>query len=133
MWPQYIFKRMLIVLLFSAFCQLTFSQPDPTLTPDDLGKALKATGQDTHRVKALLDLGGYYLFKKLELQTDLDSALPYLQQALSLSTQLEDDKWNKESWWHIVYCYFEGKDTANAMYATGQLAQLFGQTEGRLA
>jgi len=125
--------RLLIAMLFWSFCQHASSQPDPKLTPEDLRKAVAATSQDTHRVKALLDLGGYYLFKKLELQADLDTAMPYLQQALTLSTQLANDKWKKESLWHIAYCYFEGKDTINAMHITAQLVQLYGLTEGRKA
>ncbi|HEY3387652.1 MAG TPA: histidine kinase dimerization/phosphoacceptor domain -containing protein [Saprospiraceae bacterium] len=130
---QYVQIRLLFAIFFWCCCQHASSQPDPKLTPDDLAKNLKATSQDTHRVKALLDMGGYYLFKKLELQADLDTAMPYLQQALSLSTRLADDKWKKESLWYIAYCYFEGKDTVNAMKTSTQLALLYGVTEGKKA
>jgi two-component sensor histidine kinase len=126
-------RRLILVLFFTSLALVGSTQSGAKPTAAELMQVLSATQQDTHRVKALLDLGGYYLFKPLELTTDLDSAMPYLNEAKELSEKLASDAWQKESLWHLAYCYFERKDPAHAMKIAEELASLYRQTEGKLA
>jgi two-component sensor histidine kinase len=126
--------RWLMLFLFPIwFVQVGLTQSGNKPTIVELRQILSATQQDTHRVKALLDLGGYYLFKQMELSIDLDSAIPYLNEANVLSKKLADDTWQKETLWHLAYYYFERKQPAQAMKVADELTMLYRQTEGRLA
>lgn len=85
--------------------------------PENLKMQLRESAPDTNRIKLLLELGGHYLYKPLELTADLDSALLYTQQAQALSELLQSEKWAEESRWLLSFCHFERGETQEGRQA----------------
>lgn len=75
-------------------------------------KQLPHAPADTTRVKLLLNLGGYYLYKAEEHRADLDSALLMVREANKLSETLPYEKWKTECLWLLGFCHFERQETA---------------------
>lgn len=73
-------------------------------------RQLEAGLPDTNRVKTLLELGRFYLFKPLELRTDLDSTLYFAQAAHQLAALLRVPGLIEESLLLLSYGHFERKD-----------------------
>jgi hypothetical protein len=97
-WFCYIFALLFLPMVVSA--QSKYS-------PAQMQAMLQATGQDSNRVKMLLELGSYHLSKPEELKHDLDSALYFLLAANALCNHLKDEKWTNETLWLLGRCYFE--------------------------
>lgn len=56
-------------------------------------KQLKVSGRDTTRIKLLLEIGKFHVFKPGELKSDLDSAAHYINSARHLSDSLHLQHW----------------------------------------
>lgn len=56
-----------------------------------------AKSKNTNRIKLLLHLGSYYLFKPGTKPEDLQNALSNINEALQISTQLKIQKWQNQS------------------------------------
>lgn len=82
----------------------------PKASPEKLQFLPQKAGADTNRVRYLLNMGSYYLFKPGEYKNDLDSAFPYLQRAKDLSDSLNYPRWQHESLLILGEYYFEASD-----------------------
>jgi two-component sensor histidine kinase len=71
---------------------------------------LLSTLHGINRVKLLLQLGGYFLFKPGSDKIDMGNAQAYLTQALSLSDSLGDPKWKNASRSMLGKFYFQAYD-----------------------
>jgi two-component sensor histidine kinase len=105
---------------------LTAAQSDKS--PKQLQKLLLETGQDTLRIKRLLELGKTYLYRRGELAVDLDSALTYGLEAKTLSEALKLKEWIFESVVLVSYCYIEKKDFQQCRSVFTKLVQEYQKT-----
>ena len=92
-------------------------------SPEQLNMMLQNAGQDTNRLKLLLELGNYYLFKPEELKPDLDSALSFLLAAKELCGRLKDEKQTTKTMWLLSRCYFEREEVPSGRVVFMQIVQ----------
>src|SRR6201992_1004214 len=78
---------------------------------------LKKTNADSVRVKILVKLGSYYLYKPGEIKSDLDSADLFLDQATELSTKLRLFKIQNQVSFIKADVLFERGETSKARIA----------------
>ena len=71
---------------------------------------LLTTLKGTDRIKLLLQLGAYYLFKPGSDKNDMDKAYNFLTQALSLSDSIGISKWTNASRTMLGKFYFQAGD-----------------------
>jgi two-component sensor histidine kinase len=70
---------------------------------------LPKTDRDSNRVKILLELGKFQIYKPGEVKTDLDSGLNYLIEARQLSSSLHLLKWEHDiESMLVIYCMESG-------------------------
>jgi two-component sensor histidine kinase len=99
---------------------LSYGQKKPAVTFNSLITQLNTTGKDTSRIKALQDLGWYYLYKhgfydrELYNRTETDAlpadskkAFEYFNKALTLSSVLKLKEWQNKTLELIAIYYFE--------------------------
>ncbi len=116
-------KSLQILCIFLAVILPATSSAQQTKSPEQLKMMLQNTGQDSNRVKLLLELGSYYLFKPEELKPDLDSALSFLLAAKELCGRLKDEKQTTKTMWLLSRCYFEREEVPSGRDAFMQIVQ----------
>ncbi|MDO1449693.1 histidine kinase dimerization/phosphoacceptor domain -containing protein [Rhodocytophaga aerolata] len=72
---------------------------------------LQESKADENRVKLLLELGKFHVYKAGEVRADLDSGQTYLQEASQLSDSLQLHKWKRDAESMLVIVYMERDDT----------------------
>jgi len=118
-------------MLLTLFAQ---AQPIPRAAADSLSRLLLATTTqiDTNRINLLLRLGAYYLYKPLELETDLDSARQCARQAEALSRILHFPKGLTHSLELLGNISMEAQEIAKAkVYYQAQLHSARGANDVR--
>jgi two-component sensor histidine kinase len=85
------------LLLLSLSGSVLKAQPILRPQADSLLRVLAASKADTNRVKVLLQLGEYQVYKRGESKADLDSAYSYVKAAQSLSRTLRFERGCEES------------------------------------
>jgi len=68
-------------------------------------KKLLSTSKDSDKMKILLQLGGFYLFKPGSKAPDLQNAKIFIDQAVKYSSVLKDNKWKNESLFLLAKYY----------------------------
>lgn len=88
-----------LILIILALCNIrTASAQDiDRASVNRLINQLKVTRNDTVRLRSLLEIGKFHIFKPGELKTDLDSGERYINRARQLSDSLHLMKWQHES------------------------------------
>jgi hypothetical protein len=86
----------------------TSAQPNAArIAPPDTTRIAEA---DTVRIARLLKAGSAYVLRPGNEKSDLDSALFFLNQALTLSESIRSDKWINAALEWKGDCYLEGND-----------------------
>lgn len=103
-------QRILLHLCLLLIPYILHSQPIPRSEADSLLRLLAQSKPDTNRVKGLLRLGEYQLYKPGEFKADLDSAHTYAGQARALSHTLGDYRMEAKSLNLLGFINLESKD-----------------------
>jgi two-component system, sensor histidine kinase PdtaS len=90
-------QRILLHLCLLLIPYILHSQQIPRSEADNLLRLLTQSKPDSSRVKVLLRLGEYQLYKPGEFKADLDSARTYAGQARALSHNLGDYRMEAKS------------------------------------
>jgi two-component sensor histidine kinase len=107
------------------------AQPVPRAEADSLRRVLPRSKPDAGRVRLLLRLGQYCLFKPGELRADFDSANGYARQALQLTGRLKDPAGQAESLLLLSKIALEERNFAQARAYRGQALLRIGQVNDR--
>ena len=96
-----------LLMLFSleSFCQKTNREIVNQIMAD-----LEKSISDTNKIKNLIELGKFHIYKAGEDKKDLDSGYYFLEKALLLSDSLNEKYWKHESQSLIVIYYMEGRN-----------------------
>lgn len=91
----------------------------PTSKLIDAGKIMLVTSllnytEGTNKLRVLLELGAYYLFKPGIEKTDMDSAWLFIQQANALSTEMALKSWQNESLSLLGKYYYQAGNIAES-------------------
>jgi two-component sensor histidine kinase len=107
--------KFLIALLLLVFNALTLTAQNINREMvNSLLVQLRQSKPDTGRIKILLELGKFHLYKQGELKSDLDSSFYYLRQARELSESFHAWKWIHETEGILVILSMERGDKAIA-------------------
>lgn len=97
----------------------------PTSKLIDAGKIKVVTNvlnytEGENKLRILLELGAYYLFKPGSEKTDMDSALAFIQRAQALSAETGLKKWQNESLSLLGKYYFQAGNIAESQRCFSQ-------------
>ena len=90
-------RILLHLCMFLLFPYILYSMQITQSESDSLLRSLAQSKADTNKVKILLNLGEYQLYKPGEYKEDLDSALNYAKQAFALSQKLDNHQLETQS------------------------------------
>jgi two-component sensor histidine kinase len=105
---RYLFFLPLYLLLSPVQPAALQAQPVARAEADRLRAALAASKPDTNRVKLLLRLGAYQVYKPGELKADIDTAYAYAKKAEGLSHSLRFEKGFEQSQYLLIQILTEG-------------------------
>ncbi len=103
-------QRILLPLCLLLIPYILHAQSISRSEVDGLLRLLAQSRPDTNRVKVLLRLGEYQLYKPREFKADLDSAHIYAGQARALSHKLGDYRMEAKSLNMLGFINLESKD-----------------------
>lgn len=106
-----------IILLLILYSNTKAQNTSSAGSPLQLLSDLKKTNVDSIRLKILITLGSYYLYKPGEFKNDLDSADLFLDQAKELSAKLKLSKIQAKVTYLKAEVYFERGDLPKARVA----------------
>ncbi|MFD1141166.1 histidine kinase dimerization/phosphoacceptor domain -containing protein [Larkinella insperata] len=117
-------KQFILLIVICLSVRSVVAQP-ATMPVHILRSILSQNAADTNRVKALLDLSRYYIFKPGELDHDLDTALLMTRQARFLSQSLHYLKGQGDADYNSYLIFLEKGDHPQAHRYTKEAIKLY--------
>lgn len=121
-------KHWLILTALMCWAMVAASQDIDRASANHLLKQLSVAKRDTTRIKLLLEIGKFHIFKPGELKADLDSGQNYLNKARHLSDSLHLQQWQHECQTMEMVIVMEKGDEMNGRQLFNQALKDYDKT-----